>query len=291
MPRPLSLAALSQRFFAWLDKECSAGRCAARTVRYYRDQLVPFVASAGGKRPAAGLIAFDLERFKTGWHSVQAVQRLFNWGVKMGLLDRSPFAAVERPRPQGRQRVLTPRESAELLRAAPRAIRRYLIGMRETLARPQEVRALAWEMYDPALRAFVLTEFKGKRRRRDGAKARVIPVSPRLARLLERIRPEGEAAGHVFLNERGRPWTQNAVRCAMRTLRRRLGWPDEGEHVVCYTLRHTAATLATANGVTDRRLADLMGHTSTRTTARYQHLQSDHLHAALDQAQGRRRPA
>jgi site-specific recombinase XerD len=76
----------------------------------------------------------------------------------------------------------------------------------------------------------------------------------------------------------------------MGRLRAKLGLgPDEnGEQIVSYTLRHTAATRASARGVRDRVLAELMGHTSTSTTQRYQHLQADHLADAIRQANARK---
>jgi site-specific recombinase XerD len=94
----------------------------------------------------------------------------------------------------------------------------------------------------------------------------------------------------VFLDRRRRPWTANAVRCRMRRLREKLGLgPDEnGENVVAYTLRHTAATRACTNGVPDRCLADIIDHTSTETTRRYQHPQLYHLAEAIHQANMRK---
>ena len=65
--------------------------------------------------------------------------------------------------------------------------------------------------------------------------------------------------------------------------------PDaNGENVVAYTLRHTAATRACTSGVPDRVLADLMGHTSTDTTRRYQHPRLDDLARAIRQANTRK---
>ena len=47
--------------------------------------------------------------------------------------------------------------------------------------------------------------------------------------------------------------------------------------------RHSYATAAVASGVSDRRLADLMGHTTSKTTQRYIHLaHSDLYQAALE---------
>jgi integrase len=193
--------------------------------------------------------------------------------------------------PRGeRERVLTRGERVGLLRGAEMAFRRFMLAMICTMARPQEVRALRWDQLRGDGTAFVLDQFKGKGRRRDGVRVRVLPVNARLARLLARLarRPAHLSSDRVFLNGDGRPWTANAVRCRMRRLRARLGLDQGAEPVVCYTLRHTAATDATANGVTDRVLAELMGHASTRTTARYQHLQIGHLTAAIEQATRRR---
>ena len=94
----------------------------------------------------------------------------------------------------------------------------------------------------------------------------------------------------MFLDSDGHPWTANAVRCRMRRLRAKLDFgPDEnGEQVVAYTMRHTAATRASSRGIRDKVLAELMGHTSTMTTQRYQHLQADHLADAIRRANGRK---
>ena len=67
------------------------------------------------------------------------------------------------------------------------------------------------------------------------------------------------------------------VRCGLKA--------DNGEEqIVCYHMRHAAATLATVNGIRDRVLADIMGHARTQTTARYQHVQPKDLVEAVKQA-------
>jgi integrase len=246
----------------------------------------------GPERLLSSIVAFDLEKHKVGWHSIQAVQRLFNWATDAELLPRSPFRKVVLPDGGQRKRVLARAELVRLLRAARPAFRCFLLAMKHSLARPQEVRVLRWPHLLPDWSAFVLTEFKGRRRRRDKDSVRTICIDARLKRLLQRlqqlIQPGPE--DFVFLNSRGQPWSANAIRCYMRRLRARCGLVagDGQEQVVAYTLRHTAATQATANGVRDRLLADLMGHTNTRTTARYQHLQAEHLADGIARATRRR---
>jgi site-specific recombinase XerD len=285
-----TLAELEREFLAWLRQEVSSGRCADQTYRYYQHQLDPWIEAVGGDRLLSEIVAFDLERQKTSWHRVQAVQRLFNWAVDTELIARTPFKKVKPPARGERSRVLSRKDLLKLLRAARPALRRFLIAMVHSLARPQEVRVLRWSQLDPAMTAFTLTDFKGKRRRRDGVKTRTICIDRRLRRLLVRLRDRrvDESQDFVFLNQSGRPWTNNAVRLCMARLRERCQLGGSGEVIVAYTLRHTAATTATANGVLDRVLADLMGHSSTRTTARYQHLQPEHLAGAIDQATKKR---
>lgn len=288
-----TLAELEDFFLTWLAKEVAASRARERTHRYYRNWLKRFTAAAGGDRRLAELVPLDLERFKSGWHSVQTVQRLFNWGCEMGILDKNPFAKVKKPPLGQRQRVLSNAEMIALLRACRKPLRDILQAQRWTMARPQELRALHWRDYRAELSVFLISDFKAKDRRRDGARWRVLPVCPRMARLLGRLQKSAtDPAGMVFHNSHGLPWSCNALRLAVRRAARRAGLEAQGqEHVVAYTLRHTAATNATANGVRDRLLADLMGHTSTRTTARYQHLQTEHLVEAIQQATQRRRKA
>lgn len=211
----------------------------------------------------------------------------------MGLLKNNPLRSVPKPILGQRERILTPKEAAHLLRGSDRDFRTFLLAMRHTIARPQEVRAFQWFhlVYEPAP-MFVLRDFKAKARRKDRASVRLIPLDDRMVRLLNRLacKRQPHPDDFVFLNGQGKPWTANAVRCRMRRLRDKLGLgPDEnGEQVVAYTMRHTAATRACSRGIRDRVLAELMGHTSTTTTQRYQHLQAEHLSDAIKRANSRK---
>ena len=113
-----------------------------------------------------------------------------------------------------------------------------------------------------------------------------------MGRLLARLRRRwngrtfwDQGDDYVFLTSKGRPWTNNAVRCCMRRLRKKCGFDEDGqERLVAYTFRHTAATFAVANGVRDRVLADLMGHVQPSMTQKYIHLQPAHLISAIREA-------
>jgi site-specific recombinase XerD len=281
----MTIAQLHGKFLHYLTLEVIASRRQQGTLDYYRRQLRPLI-NALGEREIDSLIPYDLVELPRTWHRVQAVQRLFAWGCQVGLITTNPFRGIERPQPGARDRVLSRLELARLLRSSSRQARKVLAAMRHTLARPQEVRALTWPMLREDLAAFVLADFKGRSRRRDGLRLRLIALDGWMMRMLRRWRSRSTLA-HVFINSRGRPWTSNALRLAVARARRLAGLDQGGEDVVPYTLRHTAATWATAAGVRDRVLADLLGHANTRTTARYQHLQPHHLADAIHQATGK----
>jgi hypothetical protein len=103
----------------------------------------------------------------------------------LGLIDKNPVARVKKPDLGERQRILSPVETARLLRAADRHFRVFLFTMRHTIARPQEVRAFQWKhlVYEP-VPMFVLRDFKAKKRRKNKNTVRVILLG----------RPDAEAA-------------------------------------------------------------------------------------------------
>lgn len=288
----ITLGRLADRFDNWIEREVDAGRSKQATRDYYRHHIQKFLDAVGGNRAASGLLPHEVEMFKPNWQSVQTVQRPYNWAIEMGLLKENPVRSVRKPDLGERQRVLTAGEEKSLLESADKHFRPFLVCMLYTIARPQEVRVLQWKHLVLApVPMFVLPDFEARKRRKDRKTAvRRIFLDETIIKLLEEIaehrKPRRE--DFVYLDSRGEPWTSNAVRCRMRRLRNKLnlGADDNGERIVAYTLRHTAATRAYARGVPDRVLAELMGHTSTSTTAGYQHPQLNHLAETIQRATG-----
>ena len=289
----ITLGKLINQFLKWAD-----AALAENTVKAYRHHLRRFLRAAKNKR-CDRLRPVHLTAWGKSWHDYQAVVRLFNWAVdEAGLLKRNPFKRVRMPARSQRNRILEPKEMVRVLRGARAPGRAFLLALRESLARPQEIRMARFSdlhaedsttPIDQALTTgravLVLREFKDRRRRKETNRPRVLVISRRLGRMIVRLRarnPDGQS--HIWLNTLKRPLSSNAVRCLMRRLRRRLGLvaDADGENIVAYTFRHSCATLAAAKGVVDRLLADLLGHVETRTTARYIHLRVEHLRAAMD---------
>lgn len=299
--KKLTVRSLIARFETWAIKRLATG-----TVLNYRRHLQRFAAHVGDV-PCDTLKKHHLVEWANTWHEFVSVQRCWNWAVEEAeLLDRSPFRRIKRPRTGKRRRIFKRREMLTFLRHSQLDLRAYLLSLRETIARPQEARDFQWDQLhscDPelplreAVRAgfayFALTEYKHRHLRSDPDEVRIVPITPRLGRMLMRlcggVLPN---EGHVFKRNDGLPWTKEAVRLRVKRLRIKLNiTPDKrGENIVAYTFRHTAATCAVAHGIRDRVLADLMGHTNTRTTARYQHLATAHLLEAWRRVNRAQRP-
>lgn len=290
----LTLSELMTRFETWAIKRLAPG-----TVLNYRRHFKRFL-SAVGDLPAADLRKHHLIEWATTWHEFVSIQRLFNWAWRDAeLLERTPFATIKRPRLGRRRRILEPSEAMKLFRASPRDLRALLFCLRESIARPQEARVFAWEHIRQVDQAdtieaaiangrayFELDDYKHRHLRADPDETRVVPITPRLGRLLLRIgRGSVPDRGIIFKTASNAAWTKEAIRLRMKRLRERLGikLDKRGETIVAYTLRHTAATNACARGVRDRHLSSLMGHTTTRMTSRYQHLDTAHIVAAMRQ--------
>ncbi len=258
-----------------------------RTADFYRDELRKVVARYG-ELDAAELRPFHFLTLRMTWHLVLSVQRLYRWAVdEMDLLTSNPVKKLKRPRLGSRRRTLSPAELLRLLRAARPDFRRLLLFARESAARPQELVTVRWDelrwdgdaaQVGAELRAgrafFMMIDYKGRTRRADPHAPRIVPITPRLGRMLERLRAGRQLAGPVLLTDDGKEWNRNSVRMRMRRLAERcqLGGRVGGERVVCYTFRHSAATSLAARGFQTSVLQSLLGHANIRTTQRYVHL-------------------
>jgi integrase len=181
------------------------------------------------------------------------------------------------------------------LRNTDALFRQALLFFRLTGIRPGEFCRLTWEQVRLAQHVLVIRRHKSRRTAKI-KKPRIIHLPPAAESLLRwrlrklgytsETRPAALNGERVFLNERGRAWTVNALRCRMRRLRVKAGiGPDEnGEQIVMYTARHTFGTAAAAGGISDRRLADLMGHTDTKMTPKYIPLANPDLRKAVVEA-------
>ncbi|MBI3466672.1 MAG: phage integrase family protein [Planctomycetes bacterium] len=273
---------LCDRFLDWVKLNRHP-----ETYDWYRHFLQDF-HKRFGRRKAIEVTPDDLNTWtgREEWNStsrnraISCVLRAFNFGVRNKLIPYHQLQGMEKPRMKRRTKVLTEAEMTLLLNGTDRHFRDYLEGLRESGARPGELRRLCWPMVDLEKGIAVLDEHKTSH---EVDEPRVLVLTERMKELLRKRKSQYPDHEYVFTNKYRKPWTRNAVRLRMQRLRKKLGLDGK---VVTYTVRHTYGTDAILKGVDIKTLAALMGHRSISTTQHYTHIarQLDHLKRAAEQA-------
>jgi integrase len=219
--------------------------------------------------------------------TLYALQRVFAWAVETELIERNPLTGYRRPRAKDRTRVISSAEFQAMLRKSDPPFRRFLIALRLTGCRPGELRGLLWEHVDLEAGVWILPDHKTVTRQRK-PRPRIIAMTGPVLKLCRWLAAHYRvlSTGYVFLNAHGKPWTVTALLSRMRRLRVRAGLVKiGGENIVSYSCRHTMATEACGK-VSDKELAELLGHVDTRMLGRYVHLQKDRLRDIARRAAG-----
>jgi integrase len=226
-----------------------------------RDSFEDYVAGLrqAGKSPA----------YVRGWY--RAVQAFLNWCRQEGV-EISPSMVSERGRtwfapkkptlPETHIEIYDEEALDRIFDAAGSARNRvFLQLLAGTGLRLDEALSLTLDdIEDDRIRV----------KRGKGRKVRFVPISPRLAksveRWVERDRPEGRS-DRLFVGEDGRPLSRPAVFSIMARIKRRTGL-----RVHAHGFRHTFATTYLRKGGELERLRRILGHTSYTVVSRYVHL-------------------
>ncbi len=209
-----------------------------------------------------------------------SLRRYFAWAHDEGIVAADPTTGVQARGGDGRlPRVLDQRELAHLLDAP----------------KPDDEPEWRWRrdgavlevLYASGVRVSELCTLQLEQVHLDdgyltvwgkGAKERRVPLGEPAREALSAwlfIRHEAappEAAGAVFVNERGKQLTPRDVR---RVLDRRSASPTHP-----HALRHTFATHLLDGGADLRAVQELLGHSDVATTQRYTHVSRERLKAA-----------
>lgn len=201
-----------------------------------------------------------------------AVSSFYAYCRKAGALDHNPAAPelVSRP-PTGPDHVkltpaLTPAEVSRLLAAADGPQDRALVLLlASTAVRVSEALSIDLESITTE-RGHAVVVVTGK-----GAKVNTVPLVPRLAAEVERIRAD-RSHGPLFIGRDGERMTRQGAARALTRMgnRARLGKP-----VSPHMLRASAITNALADGVGLDRVQRMARHSDPRTTMRYNRAADD----------------
>ena len=280
-PNPaLSLEDLSESFLQYAHDNK-----APSTYEFYRHLLSAFVRAHRGWA-VADVTPIELEAFKrklvaeqlsptTVNHHLNVVQIMFNWAVKFGYLKAHDLSKVEKlKKPKGRIRFLSEDDEVRLLEASGPLLRDILVLLLNTGLRTSELAELMWDDVDLDHCVLTVRRSKAERTARN-YRPRRIPLTGEALAILER---QPRRAGHVFLNDDGKPFNRGTLRLRFNRARKKAGLDD----VTLHTLRHTFASRLSMNGENLQTVAALLGHTNTRTTEIYSHLADEHLKRAVE---------
>jgi integrase len=267
---------LCQKFLAWQKRRGSEG-----TYDFYFKPLDSFTSFLGPQKKLRDLKPYHVQEWldtkypKVGqnyrYNLIRAVKRPFNWARKLGYLASDPLAMVSKGSQTSRQCYIEPDQWNELMRLVkPGPFRDFLILLRATGARPQEVRKVEARHFD---RKNECWRFPVKETKM-GLEERIIHLNDAagVALALTKRRVLEYPEGPIFRNSRGLPWTKNALRLHFRQLRTRKKNPLTFS-ASCYVIRHTYATDALAAGIDIQTVATQLGHRDLRMLSQvYQHL-------------------
>jgi site-specific recombinase XerD len=266
-----------------------------RTYWWYRSFLDSFCGHKKvGVLPAAQLKVFHVTQWLAahpGWvggrrPAVICVKRAFNWATGEGLLKENPLRGLKKPPASRRERILTAEEWEQLFAAVvDQEFKDFLLALRETGARPGEIRRVTADDVNLELGVWVLEHHKT--RKKTGL-PRVVYLTPVMLELCKRL-CERWPTGPIFRGPKRKghkPYSRNAIRCRFRRLRIKL---PQLKGVISYTLRHTWITDALERKVPVATVAELAGHKDLKMIqAHYSHLSEKrkHLQEAARQATG-----
>jgi integrase len=204
---------------------------------------------------------------------LRTLRRILHLAVEWGRLDRVP-TIHELPQSKGRDRVLSFAEEAKYLAKASDNLRDAAILAVDTGLRPNsELFPLRWADVD--LTAGVLHVRQGKT---DSAQ-RSLPLTPRVAEVLQRRKRAAEAKDSAFVFAgAGISGHVTSMQHPHKAAIEAAGL-DTFEF---YCWRHTFGTRAAQSGMDRFTLARLMGHSSPSVAARYYvHITESHVAAGF----------
>jgi integrase len=151
---------------------------------------------------------------------------MITWGMAQGLVDRNWLLELKRPSTRRRSTLIESYSHRTLIESvgtgiaaskADRHFRLVLAALRHPGGRPQDVAGVRIEHVDLERNQWVLPEHKTKRYTNH---PRIIYLEPCL-RTITLLAKGNRTSGPLFRNSLDQPLTVNAIRCRMRSLRRK----------------------------------------------------------------------
>lgn len=192
----------------------------------------------------------------TANHCRALLSKAFNLAIQWGWRDTNPVRGTPRFRIAPRETILSPAQLAAMdaaLQPGPFANLIRLLAL--TGCRLNEIAASRRDWVDVERRVLVLPDSK--------VGPRVVPLPAAAMRIIEAMPPhQWLIPGRQPHRHLGHPWE------AWKKLKAAAGLPPR---LRIHDLRHTAGSMGHAAGLSQRQIADQLGHRDLATTARYLH--------------------
>jgi integrase len=304
--------ALTFRQFAELWYQREGTRLASAPIDRYRLRLFNDFVLPGtepalmfGDKAVTAIVLGDVEAWRearrekqlspvTINHDLKLLRKMFNWGIRKGYVERTPFKmgtepAIQLDRETPRNRRFESDDiEKKLIDAAGPHLRAVIIALLETACRPGEILSLQWKDVSLERNEIIVRAEKAKTRT-----ARIVPISSRLRAVLElrQVDPLGDTFGadaFVFGDAVGR--RIKSVQSAWRSACERIGLAG----FQLRDLRHEAGSRFEEAGIPITYVSKLLGHTNLTTTSRYLNIHRRELHRMMqrfEEARGTAKPA
>lgn len=214
-----------------------------------------------------------------GNEALVGVKAMFNWGVENEVCDHQIKAFPKIRREPATTRRFKDDEFQRLMQVAPADFKDMIEFGLLTGLRPEELRTVKKdEILNTGARKVVHIEHHKTSKTARSHKPRSVPLCKRAEEIINcqfKLHPESE---YIFLNTDGLPYTKSAL---FHRLQR---WCKKVDiHGMPYSLRHTFGTKQGHCKTNQAVLAQVMGHSSLQTTARYMdNIAESHIQAVDD---------
>lgn len=286
--RDMRLEELAHRYLESVEKDMSRATYATR--RYSILAFVEFVgATMVSQITRLKVMDFYVWARKHhgrgpngGNHYMRDVRTMFRWGAENEVCDNPVvnFPKIHHTPPLTKR--LSDEDMVTLLRRLPTGDFKDMVvfGLLTGL-RPYEVRLLAKTHVVRTAdgHAHLCIEQHKTAKMTSDPVPRTVPLSTEALAIVDRQVKQHPRDEHIFLTERGTPYSKDTFYqrierwCARAKIKRRSP----------YSLRHTFASRQAEGGTNIVSLAQLMGHTSTKTTARYISSTEEHHRRVVEQ--------
>lgn len=295
-PRAAAIS-LNQFLDQWLSTVAKP-RLRTRTFYDYQTLLRLYIRPFLGTRLIGAIGQMEMQKLyaqmferglsaRTIEYTNAVLESAFRQAVRWRMLAEDPCAGVDLPRVKRKEMdALSVEECRQFLSAAAESDWHALFALALTTGmRPSEYLALKWSDLDwqrgtasvsrtiqVAGSSWTFDDTKRKRSRR------IVKLQNFVLEALTSLKSKWETGGEgncypardlIFVTEAGMPLTQRVVKREFRRLLTKAGVRS----VRLYDLRHTAAPLGIAAGVSVKVISDLLGHASISfTLERYSHV-------------------